>query len=96
MAIVIFLVVKADKSKNEKAAFEAKTPKAQPSDFKQANQPTLPPVQKTANVDAVVDGIVADYSEDSKIAAEGDADAQYISDSASLINSEGVYNANEF
>lgn len=107
LAAVLVVLVLNDKQKNEEASLLTPSQLAtnrpagsqtatDQAEVKETPLPELLPVVKTGNANAVVDGIVADYAADANLAAEGDADADYISQSAALINPEGVYDANQF
>lgn len=102
LAVVLLALIWTDRQKNEQAAFKAERELKQQAanknslSAKEQTLENLPPVEKTADIDAAVNGIIADYAADAQISAEDDADVQYINDSASLINSQGIYNENQF
>ena len=85
LAVVLIVLVKTDRQKSEKMAGIAdNTEKMQQ------------PVEKTSNADAITEGITADLEADASVAAEGDQDVDYVNQSTQLINSEGIYNENDF
>lgn len=94
LAVVLVVLVKNDQSNNEKKAMNYKD-NLQKSDAI-APLTNLPPVEKNGDIEGLVNGIITDFADDTTIVSENDADAQYITESAALINSEGVYNENEF
>lgn len=101
LALIVIILVRTDRQKNERmAGIDGKTRVSDSADNSGTRgtdiAQNLPPVVKTGNVDAVADGITADLAADANIAAENDADIDYVNQSATLMNAEGVYNENEF
>ena len=86
LVLVLIVLVFLDKQRAQQDANNIRIPASQ-------NQK---PVQKTGDVDAVVNGIVADYEGEASVAVDADADADYIGQSTSLTETNNIYNANNY
>ncbi len=90
LALVLIILVVSDQRKNQ----EASMPK---QNIEQTDSlETSPDATDSAGIDNLTDDIIKDYAKDSAIVEQGNEDVQYLYDSESIINVEGIYNENEF